>query len=115
VQHLEFVPPSAVAVSDVVAIIDQMTFKTLLRDVGAENARAVFGSFLAEIWQRLTLPRGLSTGSDRETIITEAHTIGGRRGTLGMADVSELARTLDKYADARRTMSARSGSRTRSC
>ena len=55
--------------------------------------------FFEETADRLTLMRQLSCQDDRVRIEDEAHTLKGAAGTFGLAQLSELARTLELSAN----------------
>ena len=74
-------------------ILDELTDA-----MGRDGVRAMFDGFVDETDRRLGLLRGLSCERDRERIREEAHTLKGAAGTCGLAQLAELAATLEQSA-----------------
>jgi signal transduction histidine kinase/CheY-like chemotaxis protein/HPt (histidine-containing phosphotransfer) domain-containing protein len=74
-------------------ILDELTDA-----MGRDGVRAMFDGFVDETDRRLGLLRGLSCERDRERIREEAHILKGAAGTCGLAQLAELAATLEQSA-----------------
>ena len=74
-------------------ILDELTDA-----MGRDGVRAMFDGFVDETDRRLGLLRGLSCERDRERIREEAHALKGAAGTCGLAQLAELAATLEQSA-----------------
>ena len=70
----------------------------LMEALGPADVRALVGVFIAETGARLDLLAGLSCEHDRGRIRDEAHTLKGAAATTGLAQLSELARSLEQSA-----------------
>ena len=80
------------------AMLDRAIFAELVDEIGLDSLRAAFDVFVSETIVRLDLMRRLSVNVDRERIKDEAHALKGAAGTLGLAQVSDLAATLQRSA-----------------
>lgn len=70
----------------------------MVEELGEEGVRALIDLFLAETDRRIALLRGLSGMSDRSKIGREAHSLKGDAAALGLAQLAELAKTLEREA-----------------
>jgi hypothetical protein len=84
-------PPMAEAAP----VLDDATFDELVEAIGEDGACTALAVFAAETTVRLDLLRSLSCGSDHARIKEEAHALKGASGTLGLRQLSDLARTLE--------------------
>jgi signal transduction histidine kinase/DNA-binding response OmpR family regulator len=79
--------------------IDGDAIAELEDEIGTDGVQETLAVFLRETEDRIARLRALASLADRATIRGEAHTLKGAAGTLGLARLSELARTLEKRAD----------------
>ena len=91
-------PGAPFAAADAHDVLDRATLEELVEAIGADGVRAAFDVFVSETIARLDLMRKLSCNGDRDRIKDEAHTLKGASGTLGLCQVSELARTIERTA-----------------
>ncbi|MDQ2080904.1 ATP-binding protein [Xanthobacteraceae bacterium Astr-EGSB] len=81
------------------ADMDDHVITELENEIGTDGVQETLAVFLRETEDRIARLRALASLADRATIRGEAHTLKGAAGTLGLARLSELARTLEKRAD----------------
>jgi signal transduction histidine kinase/DNA-binding response OmpR family regulator len=81
------------------ADMDDHAITELENEIGTDGVQETLAVFLRETEDRIARLRTLASLADRATIRGEAHTLKGSAGTLGLARLSELARTLEKRAD----------------
>lgn len=98
VKEQPLMPPALLVETDARPTLDRVTFDELADVIGADGMRATFDVFTAETVVRLQLLRRLSCDDERVRIRDEAHTLKGASGTLGLSQVCDLARTLERSA-----------------
>jgi hypothetical protein len=78
--------------------LDRTALAQLTEAIGEDGVRETFASFAQETEQRLALFRQFREGQDRQAIEIEAHALKGSAGTLGGAEVSDIARLIEHRA-----------------
>ncbi|MEZ5785421.1 MAG: ATP-binding protein [Xanthobacteraceae bacterium] len=78
--------------------IDLEQLDRLADEIGLDGACLAMRIFMAETESRLARLRAMSPGDDGVAIRTEAHTLKGAAATLGVVQVSSLARGLELSA-----------------
>lgn len=89
--------PAAPVAPDLV-VLDPGTLATLSEEIGPEAADLALRVFVQETETRLHRLRTLAGEGAGETIAIEAHTLKGAAATLGAAELSALARGLERSA-----------------
>lgn len=79
-------------------VVDQATIEVLRQELGSDCVSATIRVFLTETDKRLVLLKQLSCDRDRDTIKSEAHTLKGASGTVGLPRLAKLALKLEKSA-----------------
>jgi signal transduction histidine kinase/DNA-binding response OmpR family regulator len=97
---LPVTPAAEVTLADVAPEIDIAVLRCLAEEIDAEGVRAALDMFFTDTPDCLALMRRLTLASDRARIKDEAHRLKGAAGTFGLAQLSELARTLELSANA---------------
>jgi len=92
--------PSSPQAPAAAAVFDQSAFDILIEEIDCDGVAMAFEVFFAETAARLGVLRDLSCAADRVRIKGEAHTLKGAAGTLGLAGLAALARTLELSAAA---------------
>jgi PAS domain S-box-containing protein len=95
IDKLPVTPAAEVALADVGTLIDAEVLRCLTEEIGADGVRAALELFLADTPASLQLLRQLSSQRDRARIKDEAHTLKGAAETFGLAQLAELAKTLE--------------------
>jgi CheY-like chemotaxis protein/HPt (histidine-containing phosphotransfer) domain-containing protein/anti-sigma regulatory factor (Ser/Thr protein kinase) len=95
---LPLTPPAEVAMADVVPVLDLAVLRCLAEEIEPDGVRAALDVFFRDTPESLALLRRLSCAGDRARIKDEAHQLKGAAGTFGLAQLSELARTLELTA-----------------
>src|SRR6185436_984770 len=98
VERLPVTPPAEVAMVDVVPVLDVEVLKCLAEEIEPDGVRAALDMFFTDTPDCLALMRKLSCEGGRARIKDEAHRLKGAAGTFGLAQLSELARTLELAA-----------------
>jgi CheY-like chemotaxis protein len=94
----ELHPPQSEKGEPSTPIFVRATYETMAREIGEEGAREMVEIFRAETDRRIALLRRLSCELDRAAIIREAHALKSDAGTLGLLQLAELARALEREA-----------------
>jgi signal transduction histidine kinase/DNA-binding response OmpR family regulator len=95
---LPVTPPAEVAMADVVPVLDAAVLRCLAEEIDPDGVRAALDMFFLDTPESLALLRQLSCEGGRARIKDEAHRLKGAAGTFGLAQFSELARTLELAA-----------------
>jgi signal transduction histidine kinase/DNA-binding response OmpR family regulator len=77
---------------------DRARYDAMVEELGEDSVRNLVEMFLAETDRRIALLRDLSGMSDRIKIGREAHSLKGDAAALGLAQLAELAETLEREA-----------------
>jgi CheY-like chemotaxis protein/HPt (histidine-containing phosphotransfer) domain-containing protein len=91
-------PSAQVRPANTAPVVDRAAFDELADSIGPDGVRAALDVFLRETLTRLERMHQLSCEDARARIKDEAHTLKGAAGTLGLRQLSDLARTLEKAA-----------------
>jgi hypothetical protein len=94
----EAAAPEPAADGGELPVFDRSRYDEMVEELGEDGVRALVGIFLAETDRRIALLRSLSGLSDRIKIGREAHSLKGDAATLGLAQLAELAETLERDA-----------------
>jgi HPt (histidine-containing phosphotransfer) domain-containing protein len=98
IEALPVTPPAEVAMADVVPVLDVGVLRCLADEIDPDGVRAALDMFFTDTPGCIALLRKLSCAQDRARIKDEAHRLKGAAGTFGLAQLSELARTLEGAA-----------------
>ncbi|RAI43874.1 Hpt domain-containing protein [Rhodoplanes roseus] len=79
-------------------VLDTVVFEALVSEIGSDGTRETIGVFLQETESRIKRLRRLSNTAERQRIVTEAHTLKGASASLGLRELSGLARILEADA-----------------
>jgi signal transduction histidine kinase/DNA-binding response OmpR family regulator len=77
---------------------DRTRYDEMVEELGEDGVRTLVDIFLAETDRRIAVLRGLASMSDRVKIGREAHSLKGDAAALGLAQLAELAATLEHEA-----------------
>ncbi len=83
---------------DAAPLVDRGIFDELTAAIGGAAAAEVLNMFVRDAETRLRALRQLSCNGDREAIKTEAHSLKSEAATLGLLQLSRLARSLEHSA-----------------
>jgi HPt (histidine-containing phosphotransfer) domain-containing protein len=90
--------PEPAADGGALPVFDRARYDEMVEELGDDGVSALVGIFLAETDRRIALLRGLTGLSDRIKIGREAHSLKGDAAALGLAQLAELAETLEREA-----------------
>lgn len=92
------IPPSKPPATVVLPSVDRATLAQLTDAIGEQGLQETVAVFIRETQQRIALLREFTDGQDREMLAIESHSLKGAAGTLGLMDVSDLARSIERQA-----------------
>jgi two-component system, sensor histidine kinase len=92
------IPASKPAASPVLPSLDRETLAQLTEAIGEQGVQETLAVFIRETQQRISWLREFTEGQDREILENEAHSLKGAAGTLGLVDVSDVARSIERHA-----------------
>jgi signal transduction histidine kinase/CheY-like chemotaxis protein/HPt (histidine-containing phosphotransfer) domain-containing protein len=77
---------------------EQVAYRTLKEEIGADGAAEILNIFLTSNAQRLNVLRRSVDDDDRDTVGREAHSMKSAAATFGFRHLSDLARELEQEA-----------------
>jgi hypothetical protein len=91
-------PAPAVAPGIAPVRLDLSALAQLADEIGSAQVDDMVALFICETERRIAVFRQFADGHDREQIQTEAHSLKGGAGTLGFAEIAEIARSIERQS-----------------